>query len=90
MRELQEAEKKMNGMNSGFFDAEGFGFRRRIQGLTEQNVKGSDWNVSLKMTKPVQAESVFVADAVGTLIAERPPHRSVRALLRIRLPPSDG
>jgi hypothetical protein len=26
-------------------------------------------------------------DAVGTIIAERPPHRSVRALLRIRLPP---
>jgi len=26
-------------------------------------------------------------DAVGTVIAERPPHRSVRARLRIRLPP---
>jgi hypothetical protein len=26
-------------------------------------------------------------DAVGTIITERPPHRSVRALLRIRLPP---
>jgi hypothetical protein len=26
-------------------------------------------------------------DAVGTTIASRPPHRSVRALLRIRLPP---
>src|SRR5678809_691610 len=25
--------------------------------------------------------------AVGTIIAGRPPHRSVRALLRIRLPP---
>ena len=25
--------------------------------------------------------------AVGTVIADRPPHRSVRALLRIRLPP---
>ena len=28
-----------------------------------------------------------MAVAVGTIIAERPPHRSVRALLRIRLPP---
>jgi hypothetical protein len=28
-----------------------------------------------------------VAVAVGTIIADRPPHRSVRALLRIRLPP---
>ena len=26
-------------------------------------------------------------DAVGTTITDRPPHRSVRALLRIRLPP---
>src|SRR5258706_14379024 len=26
-------------------------------------------------------------DAVGTIITDRPPHRSVRALLRIRLPP---
>jgi hypothetical protein len=25
--------------------------------------------------------------AVGTIITDRPPHRSVRALLRIRLPP---
>ena len=30
---------------------------------------------------------VFLAVAVGTIIADRPPHRSVRALLRIRLPP---
>ncbi len=30
---------------------------------------------------------VFIGDAVGTIIADRPPHRSVRALLRIRLPP---
>src|SRR6202790_5633963 len=29
-------------------------------------------------------------DAVGTIITERPPHRSVRALLRIRLPPWMG
>ena len=28
-----------------------------------------------------------LAVAVGTIIADRPPHRSVRALLRIRLPP---
>ena len=28
-----------------------------------------------------------VAVAVGTVITDRPPHRSVRALLRIRLPP---
>ena len=28
-----------------------------------------------------------MAVAVGTSIADRPPHRSVRALLRIRLPP---
>ena len=28
-----------------------------------------------------------MAVAVGTIIADRPPHRSVRALLRIRLPP---
>src|SRR6266849_539952 len=28
-----------------------------------------------------------MAVAVGTIIAGRPPHRSVRALLRIRLPP---
>ena len=28
-----------------------------------------------------------MAVAVGTIIANRPPHRSVRALLRIRLPP---
>jgi hypothetical protein len=28
-----------------------------------------------------------VVDAVGTIITDRPPHRSVRALLRIRLPP---
>jgi hypothetical protein len=28
-----------------------------------------------------------LAVAVGTIIAGRPPHRSVRALLRIRLPP---
>jgi hypothetical protein len=26
-------------------------------------------------------------DAVGTIIADRPPHRTVRARLRIRLPP---
>jgi|GEM_PF-5463865 hypothetical protein len=26
-------------------------------------------------------------DAVGTIIAERPPHRTVRARLRTRLPP---
>src|SRR5260370_41091726 len=26
-------------------------------------------------------------DAVGTIISDRPPHRTVRALLRIRLPP---
>jgi hypothetical protein len=29
----------------------------------------------------------YPVDAVGTIITERPPHRSVRALLRIRLPP---
>ena len=29
----------------------------------------------------------FLGVAVGTIIAGRPPHRSVRALLRIRLPP---
>ncbi len=28
-----------------------------------------------------------LAVAVGTIITDRPPHRSVRALLRIRLPP---
>ena len=28
-----------------------------------------------------------MAVAVGTIIADRPPHRSVRAVLRIRLPP---
>ena len=28
-----------------------------------------------------------MAVAVGTIIADRPPHRTVRALLRIRLPP---
>jgi hypothetical protein len=28
-----------------------------------------------------------LAVAVGTTIADRPPHRTVRALLRIRLPP---
>jgi hypothetical protein len=27
------------------------------------------------------------SDAVGTIITDRPPRRSVRALLRIRLPP---
>src|SRR5260370_21499941 len=27
------------------------------------------------------------SDAVGTIISDRPPHRTVRALLRIRLPP---
>ena len=31
-----------------------------------------------------------VVDAVGTTIADRPPHRSVRARLRIRLPPRMG
>ena len=30
---------------------------------------------------------IRLAVAVGTIIADRPPHRSVRALLRIRLPP---
>ena len=30
---------------------------------------------------------IRLAVAVGTSIADRPPHRSVRALLRIRLPP---
>ena len=29
----------------------------------------------------------FSGVAVGTIVAGRPPHRSVRALLRIRLPP---
>ena len=28
-----------------------------------------------------------IGDAVGTIISDRPPHRTVRALLRIRLPP---
>src|ERR1700674_2353384 len=32
-------------------------------------------------------EAERVAVAVGTIIADRPPHRSVRARLRIRLPP---
>ena len=31
-----------------------------------------------------------MAVAVGTIIADRPPHRTVRALLRIRLPPRMG
>jgi len=30
---------------------------------------------------------ILLAVAVGTIITDRPPHRSVRALLRIRLPP---
>ena len=36
---------------------------------------------------PPSAWTVLIADAVGTIITDRPPHRSVRALLRIRLPP---
>jgi hypothetical protein len=32
----------------------------------------------------------FHADAVGTTITDRPPHRTVRARLRIRLPPWMG
>jgi hypothetical protein len=30
---------------------------------------------------------IIFVDAVGTVITDRPPHRSVRARLRIRLPP---
>src|SRR5277367_4749096 len=30
---------------------------------------------------------VMHMDAVGTILTDRPPHRTVRALLRIRLPP---
>jgi hypothetical protein len=30
---------------------------------------------------------IHSSDAVGTIITDRPPHRTVRALLRIRLPP---
>src|SRR5215467_2230001 len=40
------------------------------------------WVQSVRIFEPQ-----LVLDAVGTTIADRPPHRSVRALLRIRLPP---
>jgi hypothetical protein len=35
----------------------------------------------------VMVRIIGICDAVGTIITDRPPHRSVRALLRIRLPP---
>ena len=45
-----------------------------------------------KKYAPLRKRSIEIAtllsvDAVGTIITDRPPHRSVRALLRIRLPP---
>src|ERR1700685_26338 len=38
-------------------------------------------------TPLVRASTSRPVDAVGTIITDRPPHRSVRARLRIRLPP---
>ena len=44
---------------------------------------------TLQVLPPGRASGGFRVhlDAVGTIITDRPPHRSVRALLRIRLPP---
>ena len=36
---------------------------------------------------PAKLQIKVSSDAIGTIIADRPPHRTVRALLRIRLPP---
>ena len=36
---------------------------------------------------PAKLQIKLSSEAIGTIFADRPPHRTVRALLRIRLPP---
>jgi len=42
------------------------------------------------LTMTLEESNKRTGDAVGTIIADRPPHRSVRARLRMRLPPWMG
>jgi len=52
---------------------------------TQAGSQGIDLSAKGNETRDFEPGSLAVA--VGTIIADRPPHRSVRALLRIRLPP---
>ena len=58
----------------------------RMVGHTEVIQKWRYGKLNLS-TLPIFFTKFWSSDAVGTIIAGCPPHRTVRALLRIRLPP---
>jgi hypothetical protein len=59
--------------------------RTETRSSTKDYADAQDDAVNQRARKSVEENSLAVA--VGTVIADRPPRRSVRALLRIRLPP---
>src|SRR6266446_3286913 len=54
--------------------------------LAPLQLEGELFLLTFPLIEP-QGGPISSGVAVGTIIAGRPPHRSVRALLRIRLPP---
>src|SRR5260370_30855086 len=80
---MQHRRLRLRSASQGFAPAPGAG---RHSTATKENQEHRTRVRTGNSVSPLD-KTYHGGVAVGTIVAGRPPHRSVRALLRIRLPP---